>query len=438
MPTIKLSKKTTYKKKTTKQKQKQKQKQIQNVTVNVNTTKSTRSSNNTPKQLPPPPPPASTMPPHHTFIVEAGRPQYANALQEPNNNTQPLQAPNNNTQPLQAPININVTNPSHHNIYTESGRQYHTRNTHNTHNTHNTNNVQLDAELNYNPQYAQTNTHHNTQYTDNTQNVHHFEADLNYNPQYTHNRHQNTSNTHNTHHTQNNTYNTNNTFNDYPLQAPDNNNEPLHERSNSIDHLQEPEIGVRRGRPPGAKNKQKIYAEAVPEAEVVQASPVFLQELKASVEKRRKKNESNDNNPISNINNLSELLTYQNVSKPSELLKQQEQLLKAVEDKKHKKMENNSDESPHQGLNVSSSSLMIQPNSPEPNLEHLVSSINTPEAMAGGGYVTEYDDLTVNELKEICKERNLAIYGKKSELIARLRSNDSGESNTRPYNKKKG
>ena len=133
----------------------------------------------------------------------------------------------------------------------------------------------------------------------------------------------------------------------------------------------------------------------------------------------------------------------QKVSKPSELLKQQEQLLKAVEDKKHKKMENNSDEPPHQGLNVSSSSLM-NPNSPEPNLEHLVSSINTPSidnqqlAMAGGGYVTEYDDLTVNELKEICKERNLAIYGKKSELIARLRSNDSGESNTRPYNKKKG
>lgn len=38
----------------------------------------------------------------------------------------------------------------------------------------------------------------------------------------------------------------------------------------------------------------------------------------------------------------------------------------------------------------------------------------------------QYDSLKVTELKELCKERNLPVYGTKAELVLRLRQNDEG------------
>ena len=40
--------------------------------------------------------------------------------------------------------------------------------------------------------------------------------------------------------------------------------------------------------------------------------------------------------------------------------------------------------------------------------------------------VQQYDSLKVTELKELCKERNLPVYGTKAELVLRLRQNDEG------------
>jgi len=40
--------------------------------------------------------------------------------------------------------------------------------------------------------------------------------------------------------------------------------------------------------------------------------------------------------------------------------------------------------------------------------------------------VQQYDSLKVAELKELCKERNLPVYGTKAELVLRLRQNDEG------------
>ena len=40
--------------------------------------------------------------------------------------------------------------------------------------------------------------------------------------------------------------------------------------------------------------------------------------------------------------------------------------------------------------------------------------------------VQQYDSLKVIELKELCKERNLPVYGTKAELVLRLRQNDEG------------
>ena len=40
--------------------------------------------------------------------------------------------------------------------------------------------------------------------------------------------------------------------------------------------------------------------------------------------------------------------------------------------------------------------------------------------------VQQYDSLKVVELKELCKERNLPVYGTKAELVLRLRQNDEG------------
>jgi len=198
------------------------------------------------------------------------------------------------------------------------------------------------------------------------------------------------------------------------LQAPNNAIQPLEAPNNAIEELQAPEEKEKKklGRPLGSKNREKIYAEPV---EAVEVKPVkhldaFQLDLMNTLKKRKER------------------------------------------------LENNSDESPHQGLNVSSSSLMNQPYSPEPNLENLVSSVNSPErnlenlvssmntpensiqqeAMSGGKAVTEYDNLKVKELKELCKERNLSIYGSKSDLIEKLLFDDVGEKKTRPYNKKKG
>ena len=40
--------------------------------------------------------------------------------------------------------------------------------------------------------------------------------------------------------------------------------------------------------------------------------------------------------------------------------------------------------------------------------------------------VQQYDSLKVIELKELCKEKNLPVYGTKAELVLRLRQNDEG------------
>ena len=39
----------------------------------------------------------------------------------------------------------------------------------------------------------------------------------------------------------------------------------------------------------------------------------------------------------------------------------------------------------------------------------------------------EYDSLTVAELRALCKERGLPVYGTKAEIILRLKQNDTGE-----------
>tara|TARA_R110001606_G_C15294449_1_gene641896 strand:- start:255 stop:794 length:540 start_codon:yes stop_codon:yes gene_type:complete len=40
--------------------------------------------------------------------------------------------------------------------------------------------------------------------------------------------------------------------------------------------------------------------------------------------------------------------------------------------------------------------------------------------------IQQYDSLKVIELKELCKERNLPVYGTKAELILRLKQDDAG------------
>jgi hypothetical protein len=40
--------------------------------------------------------------------------------------------------------------------------------------------------------------------------------------------------------------------------------------------------------------------------------------------------------------------------------------------------------------------------------------------------IQEYDSLTVAELRALCKERGLPVYGTKAEIILRLKQNDEG------------
>jgi hypothetical protein len=221
--------------------------------------------------------------------------------------------------------------------------------------------VQLDAELNYNPQYAQNNTHHNTH------NTHHFETELNYNPQYTQNRHQNTNNTH---HTQTNTHHTHNTFNDYT-----NNIEPLNAPNNQTEPLRTPEEKIRK---PPVQSKPSIPSG-------------FQEELMKSVQKQKEKLE-NAKIPVA-------------VAEP---------------------LENNSNSNPHQGLNISSSSLL------EASQPPII--ITNPQAVAEGS--GSYDNLRVVDLQELCRQRGLAVYGSKEDVIQRLLANDNGESYTRKYKKK--
>ena len=41
--------------------------------------------------------------------------------------------------------------------------------------------------------------------------------------------------------------------------------------------------------------------------------------------------------------------------------------------------------------------------------------------------MAEYESLTVAELKDLLRERNLPVSGKKAELVARLQENDSSD-----------
>jgi hypothetical protein len=114
----------------------------------------------------------------------------------------------------------------------------------------------------------------------------------------------------------------------------------------------------------------------------------------------------------------------------------QEELMKRVEKQKEKlekaqipvaePLENNSNSNPHHGLNISSSSLLEATQPPI--------IITNPQAIAGGS--TSYDSLRVEDLKNLCRERGLAVYGSKEDVIQRLLANDNGESYTRKYKKK--
>jgi hypothetical protein len=213
----------------------------------------------------------------------------------------------------------------------------------------------------------------------------------------------------------------------HTLQAPNNSIQPLQAPNNSTDPLEAPEEKdkPKRGRPLGSKNREKIYAEAIEVEPVKQFNP-FQQELMNATERRRRKLEQND---IPIINE-----TLKQPTNPL-LTPFQKELFKRV-DERNDRLENNSNQSPHQGLNVSSSSLMNLPMTQEQNIENLISYGQMNQSLSGGAVLTEYDDLKIKDLKQLCKDRNLAVYGNKSDLIERLLLNDMNESKTRPYKKK--
>jgi len=118
----------------------------------------------------------------------------------------------------------------------------------------------------------------------------------------------------------------------------------------------------------------------------------------------------------------------------------QEELMKRVEKQKEKlekaqipvavaePLENNSNANPHQGLNISSSSLMT-PSQDEQSPIYINNSI-----AVGGG--TDYNSMKVKELQALCKDRGIAYYGSKEDIIQRLIANENGGSYTRKYTKK--
>jgi hypothetical protein len=157
----------------------------------------------------------------------------------------------------------------------------------------------------------------------------------------------------------------------------------------------------KRGRPIGSKNRPVIIAEPVP---VTPRFNPFQQELMKATEKRRKEREELG-------------------------------------------LENSSDEATHQGLNVSSSSLMNQPFA-ENNLESLVSNVESPkeESLAGGAYenpnplndadiqiYNDYMSMKADELKQICKDKGIPAYGSKRDMTFRLMGISEPK---RQYNKK--
>jgi len=64
-------------------------------------------------------------------------------------------------------------------------------------------------------------------------------------------------------------------------------------------------------------------------------------------------------------------------------------------------------------------SLLAPANEPAPLVEEKV--VNPFPAD-----IQEYDSLTVTELRALCKERGLPVYGTKAEIILRLKQNDEG------------
>lgn len=132
----------------------------------------------------------------------------------------------------------------------------------------------------------------------------------------------------------------------------------------------------RRGRPPGVRNRPKLYAEAVPEAvEAVEYHSPLSTNIRRIISQNR------------------------NV------------------------LENTSDEEPHQGLSISSSSLMNQPSS-EDNLSDMLSSSSGGAVQPMKYEEPNYNDYRVVDLKEILRGRNLKVSGNKAELISRLESYD--------------
>jgi len=47
----------------------------------------------------------------------------------------------------------------------------------------------------------------------------------------------------------------------------------------------------------------------------------------------------------------------------------------------------------------------------------------------------EYDSLTVAELRALCKERGLPVYGTKAQIVLRLKQNDTGDHSRRKTRK---
>ena len=63
----------------------------------------------------------------------------------------------------------------------------------------------------------------------------------------------------------------------------------------------------------------------------------------------------------------------------------------------------------------------VVPPEPEPEKETVVIPVEQPFVA-----VTDYNSMTVRELREVCKERNITVRGTKSEVVLRLNRYDDG------------
>jgi hypothetical protein len=180
----------------------------------------------------------------------------------------------------------------------------------------------------------------------------------------------------------------------HTLQVPNNQIEPLRAPNNQTEPLRAPEENVR----PVRLNSTRPTENEKPKKQY----DLFQEELMKRVEKQNEKLEKAE--------------------------KQKERAEKA-QIPVAEPLENNSSAHPHRGLNISSSSLMTPPHDDQSPIY-----INYSEALYKSS--NNYDSLRVVDLRELCRERGLAIYGSKEDIIQRLVANDSGAAYTRKYTKK--